>query len=102
MTQDIAKDWPYTDRVGQLRVTIEGDPNLQVDMSVGVPERPEELSYDGYILTAMRIVNAIADVCKAKAGILTVHDVPLYLPQSAFRSDVTFNDGHKICPPIKK
>jgi len=41
-------------------------------------------------------------VCRAKAGILTVHDVPLYLPQSAFRSDVTFNEGHKICPSIKK
>ena len=102
MMQDIAKDWPYTDRVGQIRVSIEGDPNLQVDMNVGVPERPEELSYDGYILTAMRIVNAIPQVCAAKAGVLTIHDLPLYLPQSAFRSDVTFNEGHKICPPVKK
>lgn len=102
MTQDIAKDWPYTDRVGQIRVNIEGDPNLQVDMNVGVPQRPEELSYDGYILTAMRIVNAVPAVCEAKAGVLTIHDIPLYLPQSAFRSDVTFNEGHKICPPLKK
>lgn len=102
MSQDIAKDWPYTDRVGQIRVTIEGDPNLQVDMNVGVPERPEELSYDGYILTAMRIVNAIPAVCAAKAGILTIHDIPMYLPQSAFRSDATFNKGHKICQPIRK
>ena len=102
MTQDIAKDWPYTDRVGQIRVNIEGDPNLQVDMNVGVPERPEELSYDGYILTAMRIVNAIPYVCKAKPGILTVHDLPMTLPSSAFRSDVTFMEGHKICSPTKK
>ena len=102
MTQDIAKDWPYTDRVGQIRVNIEGDPNLQVDMNVGVPERPEELSYDGYILTAMRIVNAIPYVCNAKPGILTVHDLPMTLPSSAFRSDVTFMEGHKICSPIKK
>lgn len=96
MDQNVAKDWPWTDRVGQIRVVIEGDPNLQVDMNVGVPEKPEELSYDGYVLTAMRVVNAIPLVCAAKPGILTIHDLPLYLPSSAFRSDAVYI-VHKVC-----
>ena len=100
MAQDVAMDWPWTSRVGQIRVTIEGDPNLQVDMNVGVPEKPEELSYDGYVLTAMRVVNAIPAVCKAKSGVLTIHDLPLYMPSSAFRSDATFID-HKISKAVK-
>lgn len=95
MAQDVAMDWPWTDRVGQIRVTIEGDPNLQVDMNVGVPERPEELSYDGYVLTAMRVVNAIPAVCKAEGGIVTIRDIQEYLPAGAFRSDATFID-HKV------
>lgn len=100
MAQNVAMDWPWTSRVGQIRVTIEGDPNLQVDMNVGVPEKPEELSYDGYVLTAMRVVNAIPEVCKAKPGVLTIHDLPLYMPSSAFRSDATFID-HKISRAVK-
>lgn len=96
MAQDVAMDWPWTDRVGQIRVTIEGDPNLQIDQNVGVPERPEELSYDGYVLTAMRVVNYIPSVCKAKAGVVTIEDMPaIVLPSNAFRSDATLLD-HKI------
>ena len=96
MAPDIAMDWPYTDRVGQISVRIEGDPNLQVDMNVSLPEQPEELSYEGYVLTAMRIVNAIPHVCAGKPGILTIHDFPMALPGSAFRSTATHID-HKIC-----
>lgn len=96
MDQEIAKDWPYTDRVGQIRITIEGDPNLQVDMNVGTADHPEELSYDGYVLTAMRIVNAIPYVVEGRAGILTVHNVPMTTPYSAFRSDAV-RIPHKIC-----
>ena len=96
MTQDIALDWPCTDRVGQISVRIEGDPNLQVDMNVSLPEQPEELSYEGYVFTAMRIVNAIPYVCAGKPGILTIHDFPMALPSNAFRSDATHIE-HKIC-----
>lgn len=96
MSQDIARDWPYTDRVGQISVRIDGDPNLQVDMNVSKPDQPEELSYEGYVLTAMRIVNAIPQVCAAKPGIVTIHDIPMGLPHSAFRSEDT-NIKHKIC-----
>ena len=99
MEQDIAKDWPWTDRVGQIHVEIEGDPNLQLDQNVGNPAKPEELSYDGYILTAMRLVNAIPYVVAAEPGIRTVQDLPMTLPRSAFRSDATYVEGHKICRP---
>ena len=64
-------------------------------MNVGVPERPEELSYDGYVLTAMRVVNAIPAVCRAVGGVVTIHDIPEYLPSGAFRSDATFIN-HKV------
>ena len=101
MGQDIAPDWPYTDRVGQISVRIEGDPNLQVDMNVSLPEQPEELSYEGYVLTAMRIVNAIPHVCAGKPGILTIHDFPMALPGGVFRSDATHID-HKICAAEKQ
>ena len=95
MAQDVAMDWPWTDRVGQIRITIEGDPNLQVDMNVGIPEKPEELSYDGYVLTAMRVVNAIPAVCDANGGIITIGDISKYLPSDVFRSDKTFIN-HKV------
>ncbi|MBQ9328261.1 MAG: hypothetical protein IJ225_06965 [Solobacterium sp.] len=95
MAQDVAMDWPWTDRVGQIRVVIEGDPNLQIDMNVGVPEHPEELSYDGYVLTAMRVVNAIPEICKAHGGIVTIREIRDYLPSDAFRSDAVFID-HKV------
>ncbi|WP_319468462.1 hypothetical protein [uncultured Trichococcus sp.] len=100
MSQDIAPDWPMTDRVGQIRVVIEGDPNLQLDFNVGLKENPEELSYDGYVMTAMRIVNAIPYVCEAAAGIVTIHDLPLTTPSTAFRSDAVFVP-HKVCKPKK-
>lgn len=96
MDAEIAPDWPITDRVGQVRVKIEGDPNLQMDFNVGVAEKPEELSYDGYVMTAMRIVNAIPYLCEAPAGIHTIHDMPLTTPKETFRSDATFIE-HKIC-----
>ncbi|MDX9957800.1 MAG: dihydrodipicolinate reductase [Spirochaetia bacterium] len=98
MDANIAPEWPMTDRAGQIRIVIEGDPNLQVDFNVGVADKPKELSYDGYVLTAMRIVNAIPYVCAAPAGIRTIHDLPMTTPSTAFRSDATFVP-HKICKP---
>ncbi len=96
MSQDIAPDRQHTDRVGQISVRIDGDSNLQVDMNVSLPEQPEELSYEGYVFTAMRLVNAIPHVCAGKPGILTIHDFPMTLPDNAFRSEATHIE-HKIC-----
>ncbi len=87
MAQDVAMDWPYTTRVGQISINIEGDPNLQVDMNVGTADRPLELSYEGSVMTAMRLVNAVVPVCAAKPGIVTIHDLPMGTPSNVFRSD---------------
>jgi hypothetical protein len=96
MCDDIAPDWEKADTAGCMRIRIEGDPNISMECSVGDPDKPEELAYDGYLMTAMRIVNAIPYVCAAPAGIATFRDLPLTTPSSAFRSDATFID-HKIC-----
>lgn len=96
MCADIAPEWEKADTVGCMRIRIEGDPNVSMECSVGDPNKPEELGYDGYLMTAMRIVNAIPFVCAAPAGITTFRDLPLTTPTSAFRSDATCID-HKIC-----
>lgn len=96
MCDDIAPEWEKADTVGCMRIRIEGDPNVSMECSVGDPKKPEELAYDGYLMTAMRIVNAIPYVCAAPAGIATFRDLPLTTPSNAFRSDATFID-HKIC-----
>lgn len=101
MEQGICPEWPSTDTVGTIRIKIEGDPNLQVDMNVSPFDHPEELSYEGYVFTAMRIVNAIPEVCAAEPGILTVHDINLPKPSNVFRSDAVHIDGHKIAAPKK-
>jgi 2,4-diaminopentanoate dehydrogenase len=71
-----------------------------MECSVGDPAKPEELSYDGMVMTAMRIVNAIPYVCAAPPGIATFLDLPLTTPSSAFRSEATFID-HKISKPVR-
>lgn len=96
MCDDIATDWEKADTAGCMRIRIEGDPNVTMECSVGDPEKPEELAYDGYLMTTMRIVNAIPYVCAAPIGITTFRDLPLTTPSTPFRSDATFIE-HKIC-----
>jgi hypothetical protein len=96
MCGDIAPEWEGANTAGCMRIRIEGDPNISMECTVGDPDRPEELAYDGYVMTAMRIVNAIPYVCAAQPGITTFRDLPLTTPSTAFRSDATFVD-HKIC-----
>ena len=95
MCEGIAPEWERADTVGCMRIKIEGDPNVSMDCSVGDPSKPQELAYDGYLMTVMRIVNAIPYVCAAPAGITTFRDLPLTTPSSALRSEATFVE-HKI------
>ena len=95
MCEGIAPEWEKADTVGCMRIKIEGDPNVSMECSVGDPTRPQELGYDGYLMTVMRIVNAIPYVCAAPAGITTFRDLPLTTPSNALRSDATFVE-HKI------
>jgi 2,4-diaminopentanoate dehydrogenase len=96
MCNDIAPEWEKADTSGCMRIRIEGDPNVSMECSVGDPAKPAELGYDGYVMTAMRIVNAIPYVCAAPPGIATFRDLPLTTPSNAFRSDATWIN-HKIC-----
>jgi len=95
MCEGIAPEWEKADTVGCMRIKIEGDPNVSMECSVGDPSKPQELAYDGYLMTVMRIVNAIPYVCAAPAGITTFLDLPLTTPSNALRSDATFIE-HKI------
>jgi hypothetical protein len=95
MCEDIAPEWEKATTVGCMRIKIEGDPNVSMECSVGDPSKPEELAYDGYLMTVMRIVNAIPYVCAAPAGITTFRDLPLTTPSNAFRSDTTYVE-HRI------
>jgi hypothetical protein len=95
MCEGIAPEWEKADTVGCMRIKIEGDPNVSMECSVGDPRKPQELAYDGYLMTVMRLVNAIPYVCAAPPGITTFRDLPLTTPSAAFRSDITFVE-HKI------
>ncbi len=95
MAPDLVPEWENAQTVGCMRIRIEGDPNATMECNIGDPTKPGELGYDGYLMTAMRIVNAIPYVCAAPPGIATFHELPLTTPSSAFRSDATVID-HKI------
>jgi hypothetical protein len=77
MAPDIAPDWPTASRDGTYRLQIQGDPDLQCELTIG-PE--DDFSEHGMVATTMRIVNAIPHVCAAPPGILTATDLPLTLP----------------------
>jgi hypothetical protein len=81
MAPDIAPEWPSAERDGSYRIEIEGDPDLQCELSVG---QPEDFSDQGMVATTMRIVNAIPYVCAAPPGIVGAADLPLTLPCAAF------------------
>jgi hypothetical protein len=98
MCDDIAPEWRKADTHGCMRVEIEGDPNIAMECTIGDRSKPEELGYDGYLMTVTRIVNAIPYVCAAPPGLTNFRELPLTTPSNAFRSDATSID-HKILKP---
>lgn len=98
MCDDIAPDWKKADGHGSMRIEVEGDPNIVLECNIGDRSKPEELGYDGYLMTVTRIVNAIPYVCAAPPGITHFRELPLTTPTSAFRSDAVAID-HKILRP---
>ena len=81
MAPDLAPEWPAAPRDGTYRVTIDGDPGMQCDLTFG---SPTSASADGMLATTMRIVNAIPAVCAAPAGLTHSLALPLTLPQAPF------------------
>lgn len=98
MCVDIAPEWKKADTHGCMRVEIEGDPNVAMECTIGDRSKPEELGYDGYLMTVTRIVNAIPYVCAAPPGLTNFRELPMTTPTSAFRSDAT-SIRHKILAP---
>ncbi len=63
------------------RISVEGDAPLEVEMPFPFPIEEMADHSPGY--TANRAVNAVAAVCAAAPGILTITDLPLIVPQLA-------------------
>jgi 2,4-diaminopentanoate dehydrogenase len=95
MADDLAPEWRKADTHGCMRIEIEGDPNIAMECTIGDRAKPEELGYDGYLMTVTRIVNAIPYVCAAPPGLTNFRELPLTTPSTAFRSDAVSID-HKI------
>jgi 2,4-diaminopentanoate dehydrogenase len=100
MCDDIAPEWRKADSHGCMRIEIEGDPNIAMECMIGDRTKPEELGYEGYLMTVSRILNAIPYVCAAPPGLTSFRELPLTTPGSAFRSDATSID-HKILRPAR-
>jgi len=98
MCDDIAPEWKKADTHGCMRIEVEGDPNIALECTIGDRAKPEELGYDGYLMTVTRIVNAIPYVCAAPPGLTNFRELPMTTPTSAFRSDAV-SVAHKILRP---
>lgn len=75
MRPDIAPDWPQPPMQGGYRIRIRGVPNMVAEVGLGSLETTG--MNDGYLATAMRLVNSIPAVCAASPGISTSLDTPL-------------------------
>jgi hypothetical protein len=76
LTDVAGPDWPYPPdgRPGVHRVTIAGDPGVEINAHVGlagVDHNP-----GGVIATAARAVNMIEPVCASSSGLLAARDLP--------------------------
>lgn len=81
MAPDLAPQWPIGERDGVYRIVIEGEPDIQCDMTLG---SPSTATPNGMVSTAMRVVNAVPYVVAAPPGLLSSLDLPLTLPRHAF------------------
>jgi hypothetical protein len=76
LTDAAAPDWPYPPdgRSGVHRVTVSGDPGVEINAHVGL--NGVDHNQGGVIATAARAVNAIDPVCNAASGLLAAKDLP--------------------------
>jgi hypothetical protein len=76
LTDAAGPDWPYPPegRPGVHRVTIAGDPGVEINAHVGLAG--VDHNQGGVIATAARAVNMIEPVCTAPTGLLAAKDLP--------------------------
>jgi hypothetical protein len=77
LTSDAAPDWPTPPegRPGVHRVTISGNPGIEIDVfsGLGVIDHNQ----GGLVATAAKVVNAIGVVCEAGQGLVSLRDLPV-------------------------
>ncbi|MDT5242977.1 MAG: hypothetical protein QOD36_353 [Mycobacterium sp.] len=76
LTDAAAPHWPYPPdgRPGVHRVTIAGDPGVEINAHVGLAGIDH--NQGGVVATAARAVNMIEPVCTAPSGLLAAQDLP--------------------------
>jgi 2,4-diaminopentanoate dehydrogenase len=76
LTDAAAPHWPYPPdgRPGVHRVTVAGDPGVEINAHVGL--FGIDHNQGGVIATAARAVNMIEPVCTASTGLLAAQDLP--------------------------
>jgi hypothetical protein len=83
LRDDVAPHWPKVDGPGTYRVTIEGMPALRCSLEVGFNSPDHNI--DGCTASAMRLVNAIPQVCQASPGLKTWLDLTAVRGEYALR-----------------
>ncbi|MFC5748107.1 dihydrodipicolinate reductase [Actinomadura rugatobispora] len=83
MARHVAPDWPTSDHDATYLVSIEGEPNIDVRLSLGEAEG-HDAGNSAMKATAMRVVNAVPYVVEAPPGLLSSLDLPITLPRHAF------------------
>jgi 2,4-diaminopentanoate dehydrogenase len=72
---DQRPDWPQPPEGGGCyRVEIEGEPVMRIDFTHHGADGDHNVS--GMIVTAMRLVNAVHEVCAAPGGLVVAKDLP--------------------------
>ncbi len=75
LLDELAPEWPQPHGAGGYRVVVTGEPNYQLDMHMLGTDGDHNTA--GLKATAMRLVNSVPAVVEAKAGLLSVLDLPL-------------------------
>jgi 2,4-diaminopentanoate dehydrogenase len=83
MARDVAPEWPSSDHDATYGVTITGEPDIEVKMTLGEAEG-HGAGHSAMMATAMRLVNAAPAVVAADPGLLSSLDLPLTLPSHVF------------------
>lgn len=73
---DIAPHWPMppADRQGIHRCIVTGNPNVQLDLKMNCPHGDDVMG--GVQAGALRVVNAIPEICRQAPGIVNTLELP--------------------------
>jgi 2,4-diaminopentanoate dehydrogenase len=80
MARDVAPDWPASADDATYLVRIEGEPDIDMRLSLGEAEG-HGAGNSAMTATAMRVVNAVPYVVEAAPGLLSSLDLPLTVPR---------------------